>query len=69
MRYQVIDCGEVIYTAKNRRELLEYIQGQHKPMFYCTNGAHNYSCRTLVDIFNTIEKENDNECLHIVINK
>lgn len=39
----------------NRKELLKTIKEYHNFMYYCTNGAHNYSCRTLIDIFNELE--------------
>ena len=66
MRYQVVFRNNIIPIAKNRKELIKFIQARHAPMYYCTNGKHNYSCRTMCYIFNNIEKDNNNEQFKII---
>lgn len=69
MKYQVIFNNTFYPIGKNRKELIKFIQSRHAPMYYCTNGAHNYKCRTMCEIFNNLEKDNNNGQFKIVYNQ
>lgn len=54
-----------VETLRNRKQLLKAIKKYHAPMYYCTNGAYNYNCITLIKIFNQINTKNNDNNLYI----